>query len=1217
MKLKMPNKAKKLSDYINVLSDFQYSINIEYDLYSNDKIQNYIPTNSAIEIIEDVMLSTSPKSKERARIFVGAYGKGKSHLALMLIALLCRKEKELYKNLLTMICETNPELCKYITNYQKSKQKLLPVVIQGSSAGIRQSFLLAIKKALQDNDMADIMPNTYFSAAINAINNWKQNYKETYSAFKKSIHCSTTEFISELGQFNNTFYEKFIEIYPSLTSGSEFNPVNGMNIVDLYNDVNEKIKEYGYTGIFVIYDEFSKFMSGNLKKIASDEIEVLQYFAENCNRSGDKQMHIMLISHQSILNYVDKLPKSKVDSWKAVSNRYKSIELNTSASQTYEIIAKVIKKNEKWFKTYSKDHKEDFSNLHKKWHDKRAFSELTDDEFDRLIWDCYPLDPISTFILPKISEKIAQNERTIFTFLSADGHKNTLPEFLKDTSVSNFSLLTPDVIFDYFEPLFKAESYDRPIHKIWKTASVALNKLGKNKGLEAKIIKTLSLIYILDRIDILSPDVDTIFSIYSPTNDMQNIIPALTNLTNMGIIRRLDNKNLLRICEHTEQNIEALINDKTESKMATTDVQSILNNFVGHKVLYPNAYNDDNEIVRYFDFKFVTSTELLRNENFFPEIERSAAGVVYAVVTEPEKYEATIDVIRSIHNERVVFVIPRENEDVFRCAYKYDAIMDLILNSDDEILKEELSYSLRDVETSLHRYMDSLLSPELGESLYYVAGESVPIHRKSSLSRKLSDICEDVFYACPIVNNEVINKDIITGQATNSRAKLIDGILANELKPNLGLIGTGQDVSFMRSTLKVPGIYVEDEDSVALSLSGLNDRNLENVLLLIKNLIIDTSVNGMKNFSELYELLTSPEYHIGMKKGVIPVYIAVVLHFYKKYIVIMRNNREIEINARLLEAINNTPEEYDFYLEQWDSNKERYIQLLEEVFQPFIRTTEKEYNNFQYIVHALQRWYLQLPKYIKEIRNIYLGDGKSEPVDVSVIRFLNSLRSPELNARDYLFNKVLWILNTDAFEAKIALRLKDLKLYIDGIKSDLIHNLSNDLKSIFGKNEISHQSSLSSVVADWVSTLDEDVASHMFNNSENMMLQLCYDVTPDSEKFIEDLARPATGLRIDDWGEVTIDGFIRSISSFVTTIENYNQKIKQSENQIAVGSYKISFVDDLGNETFKTFDKTELPENAQLLYNDLEAILTEEYGASLSDNEKRQVLINIIGKLLS
>ena len=207
----MSKETIKLSDNIQVLSNFQFSINIEYDLNDDTKIKNYIPTASAIDIIEDVMLSTSAKSADRARIFVGAYGKGKSHLALMLLALLCRKEKALYSDLLSMICETKPELCKYISDYQESNQKMLPVVIQGSSIGIRQAFLLALRKALQNHNLDDIMPNTYFAAAINSINVWKSEYPETYKKFKELINCSTTEFISELAQYNNDYYEKFIK----------------------------------------------------------------------------------------------------------------------------------------------------------------------------------------------------------------------------------------------------------------------------------------------------------------------------------------------------------------------------------------------------------------------------------------------------------------------------------------------------------------------------------------------------------------------------------------------------------------------------------------------------------------------------------------------------------------------------------------------------------------------------------------------------------------------------------------------------------------------------------------------------------------------------------------------------------------------------------------------------------------------------------------------
>ena len=53
----------------------------------------------------------------------------------------------------------------------------------------------------------------------------------------------------------------------------------------------------------------------------------------------------------------------------------------------------------------------------------------------------------------------------------------------------------------------------------------------------------------------------------------------------------------------------------------------------------------------------------------------------------------------------------------------------------------------------------------------------------------------------------------------------------------------------------------------------------------------------------------------------------------------------------------------------------------------------------------------------------------------------------------------------------------------------------------------------------------------MFNGRENNMLSICLNITPDENKFIEDLARVTTSLRIDDWSELTIDAFIKSVES--------------------------------------------------------------------------------------
>lgn len=1210
----MNEKSNKIGRYITTISDFQFAVNIGYDLYSDDKIKNYIPTSSAIELIEDVMLGLSPSSNDRARIFIGAYGKGKSHLTLMLVSLLFRKEPGLFDTLLSKVYEYNVELYNYISDYINSDRRLLPVIVYGNGMGIRQSLMFELKRSLENAGLRDIMPDTYFKAAMTTIQNWEKDYKETYFAFENKISCSVSDFILGLSEYNTEYYVKFTEIFPSLTSGSEYNPISVMNVVELYNDVNDKIKKHGYNGIFVVYDEFSKFLEGSLNKTSAEEVKALQDFAENCTRSKEKQLHILLVSHKSILNYIDKLPKNKIDAWKAVSNRFKTVELNNTSAQMYEVISHVIKQKEDWYETFKNDNNDIFHDIFEKWRKHRVFSELTDNELENVVFGCYPLEPITTFLLPRISEKIAQNERTLFTFLSVKGQKLTLSSFLA-TAEARLPLLTPDYIYDYFEPLFKAENYNSMTHKLWKTTSVALNKLTDKELIEKKMVKGLSLVYILNQFEILPPDMQMLIDVYNGSiYDMDTVVKALSNLVKKGILSK--HKNHLRIAEHTDVNIDELIENIIAKRSPTANVKDILNSFTGDKVLYPNAYNDENEIIRYFVLEFITIQEIEEVDDWSLKIQNiSGDGIVYTVITNDRNISEIIPVIREIKHNRIVFITPKSNEDIYGTAIRYDAIKHIIETTDDHILADELSYYQDDFIESLNGYVDMYLRPELSTARYYYKGEELSINRRSALSRKLSTICAEVFIDCPVINNEVINKNNLSSQAINSRAKVVAGLLENIVKPDLGLTGTSQDVSFMRSTIKSTGILVSCDDKPILTIEDLPDARLQVVLNSIRTFFLRSTEEGRMCFKELYDILTLPENRIGLKKGVIPIYIASVLHFYKRYTVITRGNRELEITTKLLESINEKPDDYELYLENWDEQKEEYINTLERIFTKHINEYEKEYNSFEYIARAMQRWFLQLPKYTKEIERRYTGDEQFAEIELCTLKLKNGLRTSEINSRDFLFNKLLWIYDYRQFDLKILKDIENSKLILDETKIRLIQILEAEIRDIFATKQHKNEASLYSIIKDWCETLDEYASSHMFNNGENKLLTLCFNITPDSQKFIEDLAKASIGLRIDDWSESTISIFIPAIVGFKTSIESYNEKMTSTNGRIANnGIYKISFIDEVGNEKFKTFDKTEYSNEAQLMYNDAQAMI-EEYGESLSPNEKRQVLIDIINKL--
>ena len=80
-----------LKDMVVPNKDFQTSINIEFDFGSKEKIEGLIPTDSVCRYLERILGDVIAPSNRRAKLLVGAYGKGKSHVVLA--ALMAMLEK--------------------------------------------------------------------------------------------------------------------------------------------------------------------------------------------------------------------------------------------------------------------------------------------------------------------------------------------------------------------------------------------------------------------------------------------------------------------------------------------------------------------------------------------------------------------------------------------------------------------------------------------------------------------------------------------------------------------------------------------------------------------------------------------------------------------------------------------------------------------------------------------------------------------------------------------------------------------------------------------------------------------------------------------------------------------------------------------------------------------------------------------------------------------
>ena len=128
--------------------------------------------------------------------------------------MLFKKDKTLYTSLLEKMKAYNPDLYNYTEEYLESNRKLLPIVVSGSSSSLTQSFLFALQQALNNEGLNDIMPDTHFTASLNAIESWKEEYPDTYNKFAVELGEPVEDFILALKEYSVEAYEKFIELYP-------------------------------------------------------------------------------------------------------------------------------------------------------------------------------------------------------------------------------------------------------------------------------------------------------------------------------------------------------------------------------------------------------------------------------------------------------------------------------------------------------------------------------------------------------------------------------------------------------------------------------------------------------------------------------------------------------------------------------------------------------------------------------------------------------------------------------------------------------------------------------------------------------------------------------------------------------------------------------------------------------------------------------------------
>lgn len=1159
----------KYSDIIGVNENFQYSVNLQFDINNIDKIKEYIPTKDGCELLKKYIESVV-NGKNRATTLVGPYGKGKSHLLLVLITLLNDYEENDIKYIdefIVKIRNVDEELYDILKNIRERKLRLMPVIINSNYGDLNQAFLLALSEALEREKLSDVIVNTYFDVAIKVIEKWEEKYQVAVEDFKKCLkeyNCSLKDLKKGLKNYSEEYYEIFKNVYSCILHGQEFNPLVNSDIIKTYKDMTHEITKYNYTGIFIVFDEFSKFLEYVENSHMMKDLKLLQDFAELANRTGsNEQIHLSCITHKTINQYAHNLDEDKSNAFKTVEGRFKELYFNRSIEQNYEIISYALQKKEGFDKCYKQEYEKNVS-IYNDIKKIKIFENIGNIE-EFLYKGCFPLNPITVFALIQLSEKIAQNERTLFTFLT-DDDSNSLKSFIKQNGDRLFNI---NNIYDYFKPLFKKD-IDSSIKDVWMKSENALSKV-KEKN-EINIIKSLSIIYMIGEIETLIPDDITIRLSLDLTNE--EYLLAINNLIEKSIIKRKKITNELEFSTIYNRELSKEVKRLVENQFYDINVKDTLNEVTNKSYCLPRRYNEEYKITRFFKNVYLSEKELLSFSDFELLLENEYCdGIIINLIRESRNIQEIREQFSKIDNNKVVLSIPKTifSRNLINILKEYKAINYLIKeNSENDEIGTELNLMLKEtvevIEEQVILYFDK---DNIQEYIY-----RNNIKRKvKNVSSYLSDICANIYNKTPIINNEMINKKDLTAPIKKARDIVIDTILLN-------------DQSLIKSKTSAEATIYK------AIVEKKNSDSIKDVIEVI-NKFIEQSENTKISFSKLYSILTAEPYSI--RKGIIPILIAMSLYNFSDIIVIYFMNKEIDLDSSNLIKINDNPEKYYIHTEKGTTDKIKYLSNLMYLYG--VPNLDTQRINLKKLVDTMRRWILSLPRIIRE----YTYSGDFPEIKEAYITIKDELLRPDINNNEFIYTRLFEILNTNNYENVIA-EISAMKDYFDKFIENYYRTLIRETKNVFDSK---FKGSITSLLKEWYSNNELENSKRIYDIKARNFIEYIKNLTThDENDVVEKISKIMTGYYIEDWQPSDIETYMNSIKEVIQEVKNGNDKSSKESNRILL-------ID--GNEKIEKYltSNDNISVIGNTMKNNIEEIISE-YGNSLSEEEKISVLVDII-----
>ena len=565
------------------------------------------------------------------------------------------------------------------------------------------------------------------------------------------------------------------------------------SILDELKEYHNKLKAQNKF-LLIAIDEFGKVLEHAAKNNPEQELYFMQKFAEFVNVQSN-QILLLTTLHQNFSSYAKELTETQKNEWTKVKGRFKEITFVEPIEQILYLASKQIQERKEI--TIG-------NNTDKLYNLAKETGFISNSISNVTARQLYPLDMFSAYSITSAITRYGQNERSLFTFLFSKGVNSFLDFIPHNNSTFNLQNVYDYIIYNFYSYLKDANADSMS----WSSMQVSIERVegldweSKNQMQDAiAIIKAIGLLNLY-----------SIASFKLTQKQMAEYAYWAMNISNAElIINKLIQFKIIRYASY-KQRLEAEI-DKAGVVVSRPIVFiDDLNLFFNKRISPVKAHYYHRGTPRFFDYEILEEPldivptgdtdgyiELIfsSKKNALGQIMKFSAENKHALIF--AFFNNTDEILDHLHNIR-----------------KYQYILDKVLiDKGDQVAVNEI--------TKLKEYEEILLNKAISDNLFayknrvtwIFKGEKQKVNSHRDFNVLLSTVCDKVYSETPIMNNELFNKQKLSGTISAARKNFLRALIEHSTEINLGFDADKYppEKTIYFSLLKNTGLHVNGECS--------------------------------------------------------------------------------------------------------------------------------------------------------------------------------------------------------------------------------------------------------------------------------------------------------------------------------------------------------------------------------------------------------------------